>query len=152
MSSPMLWKNMKPRGTLTQSISRVALRPWESCKIIFLVCTGGNQSSQCHGKIASVRIKPTPEKQRESWLGRRGSLQMRWKMIKCHLIISKRDDVTESSLKWESWQCADLLYTMAGPQAPPIYSKPPRWLPGASWCSFRAEGSLPTRVKLSSLN
>ena len=68
-------------------------------KVIFLVCIGRNQSSPCHGKIGSVRIKPTSEKHKEPRWGRRSSLRVRWKMIKCHLIISKRDDVTEVSLK-----------------------------------------------------
>lgn len=43
--APCFEKNMKPGETLTQSISRVALQQWESSKVIFLVCIGGNQSS-----------------------------------------------------------------------------------------------------------
>lgn len=136
----MLWKKHETWGNpdlinIQSSPSTVGI------KVIFLVCIGRNQSSPCHGKIGSVRIKPTSEKHKEPRWGRRSSLRVRWKMIKCHLIISKRDDVTEVSLKWESWRHADLMYVVAGPWAPPISSEPSCWLPAANLCPSMAEGS-----------
>lgn len=150
MSSPVSLQNMKPEESLFWFLSRVAPGWWEWCQVIFSVCNRGNQDSEWYSKIESVRIKSSKEKTKEPWLGRRNSLQVRWKMIycrqKCHCIISRRDDVTKASLKGESRQhawnerCVDLMCAGAGLRVPPLYTELFPFLPAANLCSSGAEG------------